>query len=81
LDIDEFISNYLIRIGNRFCLKKLKINGNFHCVFFDEQNKQCSIYSVRPTQCRAFPFWDHFKSHIDEAIKECPGVKMIRVSP
>ncbi|RLB80943.1 MAG: YkgJ family cysteine cluster protein [Deltaproteobacteria bacterium] len=77
LGINDFISHYLVQIGNRFSLKECKINGSFECVFFDDQNRRCSIYSVRPTQCRRFPFWDHFKSNVDEAIKECPGVTIV----
>lgn len=32
------------------------------------------IYEVRPTQCRTFPFWDYFKTRVDELKLECPGV-------
>jgi Fe-S-cluster containining protein len=76
LGIDDFTSRYLVRIGNRFYLKEMKIQGSFHCVFFDEQNRKCSIYSVRPTQCRTFPFWEHFKDNPHEAMQECPGVRL-----
>ena len=81
LDIDDFVSDYVREIGNRFSLKEVKIGGSLHCAFFDEGNRQCSIYGVRPTQCRTFPFWDYFKNHIDEVVKECPGVKLIKGSP
>lgn len=32
----------------------LKSPNDGPCVFYE---KGCSIYSVRPTQCRTFPFW------------------------
>ena len=80
LDTDAFLSSYVRETGNRFFLKEVKIGGSLHCVFFDEKNRQCSIYGVRPTQCKTFPFWDHFKTHMDEAVKECPGVKVFRAS-
>ncbi|MBW2259743.1 MAG: YkgJ family cysteine cluster protein [Deltaproteobacteria bacterium] len=47
--------------------------GSFHCLFFDEKNRRCSIYDVRPTQCRTFPFWEYFRDNPDEILKECPG--------
>ncbi len=72
-DIDRFVSLYLVRIGSRFCLKEVKIKGSFHCLFFDEKNRRCSIYDVRPIQCRTFPFWEYFRDNPDEALKECPG--------
>jgi Fe-S-cluster containining protein len=32
-----------------------KVNGD--CVFF-EKDKGCTIYSIRPRQCRTWPFWE-----------------------
>jgi Fe-S-cluster containining protein len=32
-----------------------KVNGD--CVFYDHE-KGCTIYPVRPRQCRTWPFWD-----------------------
>jgi Fe-S-cluster containining protein len=77
LGTDDFANHCLVRIGNRCCLKEMKIKGSFHCVFFDEQNRKCSIHSARPTQCRTFPFWAYFKNNPHEAIKECPGVRVM----
>jgi Fe-S-cluster containining protein len=39
----------------------IKIKGKadtWTCVFFDEPNKQCSIYDDRPLECRALKCWD-----------------------
>ena len=39
----------------------IKIKGKedtWTCVFFDEENRQCSIYDDRPRQCRALKCWD-----------------------
>lgn len=74
----DFVRDYTKRVGHRFCLKELSISGSLHCVFFDDHTKQCSIYPVRPAQCRTFPFWDHFKKHPEEALTECPGVVLVR---
>jgi Fe-S-cluster containining protein len=35
----------------------LKEKSNFDCVFWDIQG--CTVYHVRPLQCRTFPFWDY----------------------
>ena len=39
----------------------IKIKGKadtWTCVFFDEPNKQCSIYDDRPLECRVLKCWD-----------------------
>ncbi len=38
--------------GRTLCEK-----GNGDCVFFDRE-KGCTVYAVRPPQCRTWPFWD-----------------------
>jgi Fe-S-cluster containining protein len=68
----EFLLDFTIKDGYKWSLKELKIDGEFHCVFL--QNNICSIYSVRPLQCREFPFWNRFKSNINELKLECFGV-------
>ncbi len=74
LDSDEFVTRYLSKIGYRYSLKEIEFLEGFRCVFFDIDKKMCSVYEDRPTQCRTFPFWDHFKNHIREVEKECPGI-------
>jgi uncharacterized protein len=77
LDVTEFIDQYLRKSGYRFSIKELKQRGNYSCVFFDKKRKGCGIYPVRPEQCRTFPFWPYFKTHICELLEECPGVTVI----
>jgi Fe-S-cluster containining protein len=52
---------------------KEKVNGD--CVFYDRQ-QGCTIYAVRPRQCRTWPFWGS-NLRTPEAWKEtcavCPG--------
>ena len=39
----------------------VKIKGKedtWSCIFFDEENKQCSIYRDRPLECRVLKCWD-----------------------
>lgn len=76
LSAEVFIKYYLIKVHYKYSLKELKISGSFQCVFFDDKNKNCSIYKLRPTQCRTFPFWEYFKNNTKEAVKECPGIKI-----
>ncbi len=52
--------------------------ANGPCVLLDE-NKRCSVYPVRPLQCRTFPFWPSvFASPEDLSTtkKECPGISL-----
>ena len=76
LDIEdqEFKNSFLRKVGYRFSLKEIKKNSSYECIFFNSVEKKCSIYSVRPNQCRTFPFWDYFKTNIKEVKKECPGI-------
>ena len=75
LSIEDFGSTYLRKAGHRYSLIEKEIAPeNFACIFFDEAQKRCSIYPVRPRQCRTFPFWEEFKEDEDEVRKECPGI-------
>lgn len=75
LSIEEFASRYLRKVKHRYSLIEKQLSSdNFACIFFDESEKRCSIYPVRPLQCRTFPFWEQFKNNEDEVRKECPGI-------
>ena len=41
-------------IANRVSLTEY---GNGDCTFFDGAARRCTIYPVRPEQCRTWPFW------------------------
>ena len=71
----DFIRTYLNRTGNRLSIKERFTGHDFECVFLEGVEKRCSIYAVRPIQCREYPFWDHFRKHRDQVIKECPGIR------
>ena len=50
------------------------------CIFL--VNNRCSIYPVRPLQCRTFPFWpENLKSQYRWKIvaEDCPGINQGRV--
>ncbi|BAF70101.1 YkgJ family cysteine cluster protein [Nitratiruptor sp. SB155-2] len=72
---EQFKKEYLIKVGYRYSLKELKINGEHFCIFFEE-GKGCTIYPVRPMQCRTYPFWDRYKEkkNLQEVCQECKGI-------
>jgi Fe-S-cluster containining protein len=73
MDIDEFENQYVRRVGVRKSLKELP-NGD--CVFLDGEKRNCRVYSVRPRQCRTWPFWDsNLKTPEDwkHTCEVCPG--------
>ncbi len=59
MSVEEFSRRYLRRVENRLSLVEKE---NTDCVFWERDNG-CTIYPVRPRQCRTFPFWpEHLKS-------------------
>ena len=57
LSVEDFATMYLRKVKHRYSLIEKKLSEeNYACVFFDEEMKRCSIYEVRPLQCRTFPF-------------------------
>ncbi len=71
---DEFVDRYLQKVGYRYTLREKRVGGEYDCIFFDRDRRRCTIYPVRPLQCRTFPFWDYFKDHEEELRNECPGI-------
>ena len=50
---------------------------NGDCIFYRAEEARCSIYGVRPSQCRLFPFWTEvMRSEESWAsyAKSCPGM-------
>jgi uncharacterized protein len=61
-------------ISGKFSVKDIALNGERVCFFFDMDKQNCSIYDVRPTQCRTFPFWESFKKDKKYLEEECPAI-------
>ena len=66
----------LRRVGLRFSLTE-KPDGD--CIFLKREGGKtmCSIYPVRPVQCRTWPFWNgnlRTPDHWNEATTICPGI-------
>lgn len=73
MEVDHFAKRYLRQVGKRFSLKEDP--NTYDCVFL--QDKQCRIYTKRPTQCRSYPFWPQILSSKDAWEREssyCEGI-------
>lgn len=76
----ELKERYLYRKDGRYSIAEKPYDGGAACVFFDEINKNCSVYPARPKQCRSYPFWDRYKgscADLSELCAECAGVKKL----
>ena len=68
---ESFARNYIRSINGRLSLIEY---GSGDCVMYDNG---CRIYSVRPCQCRTFPFWTsnlENREGWEKLKKTCPGV-------
>jgi len=73
INIIDGLRIYFIKRHNRFSIREKALEGEWRCVFLDSRAR-CTIYPVRPLQCRQFPFWPHLKRDISGLKEECPGV-------
>jgi Fe-S-cluster containining protein len=76
VDPDELRTTSVRRVGSRLSLLE-RPNGD--CIFYADG---CTVYPVRPEQCRTFPFWpEHLTrsvwDHLGEV--ECPGINRGRL--
>ena len=72
LSFGQFIKTYIKEESGRYFLKDNEKGG---CIFLEDN--RCSIYSIRPNQCRIFPFWsENLKSRFrwKQLIPLCPGI-------
>ena len=51
---DGSAKHFVRQVGQR---QSLTEEPNGDCVFYDRAGRGCSIYPVRPRQCRTWPFW------------------------
>ncbi|MBY0528883.1 MAG: YkgJ family cysteine cluster protein [Rhabdochlamydiaceae bacterium] len=69
----EFIKKYTHLIQGKRSLKEDP--DNYDCIFLKE--RRCDIYSVRPKQCRTFPWWlENVKNRKawEETAARCEGI-------
>ena len=74
ISTSEFIANYTKKMGPNYSLIDLE-DDNWNCILL--KNGKCSIYNIRPMQCRTYPFWPQ-NIESERAWKEqqnsCPGI-------
>ena len=74
LSVNDFGVKYLFKKGYKYSIKEIKIEDSYECVFYDRATNSCKIYESRPNQCATFPFWDYYKTRVEELKEECPGI-------
>jgi len=77
IDEEKLRETYLRRLGNRTTIIEDPVTRD--CIFLKrvKGQKKCSIYPVRPNQCRTWPFWSDNLQTPDawnEAARTCPGI-------
>ena len=63
-----------VNIGLGFTLS-LKEKADYDCIFLE--NSGCAVYSVRPAQCRTYPYWESLletEENWEDEAEECPGI-------
>ena len=76
----ELVKKYCRKIDGKFSLKERKcLKGEYDCVFLKEVDgrRTCTVYNVRPLQCRTWPFWDGnliTQNSWNRAGVKCPGL-------
>jgi len=71
LPVSQMIADYLTVWEGGYRVREA---DDGRCLFFEGG---CRIYSVRPRQCRTFPFWfTNLRSEWrwQSIVKECPGI-------
>ena len=89
LSVEETLERYCRKIGARVSLKERRSPaGLYDCIFLVERKQKgpdgvvhtlrgCSVYPVRPLQCRTWPFWESNLSDPgiwEASAKRCHGM-------
>jgi uncharacterized protein len=72
IPFDQFTRKYVRQVDRAYSLIE---KPNKDCVFLE--GGKCSVYAVRPTQCRTYPFWPAIVRAPQVWAKEaeqCPGI-------
>lgn len=78
--VEAFRAMYAHQIEDRWSLAEVRSDRGYDCIFLrwtPEGKSLCSIYEVRPAQCRTWPFWPEnlrsFRTYVSQAARRCPG--------
>jgi Fe-S-cluster containining protein len=69
---DEFMKTHVRHVDGKYSLKE---KSKYDCIFL--KDNRCTIYSVRPTQCKTFPWWPanlQSPERWQGAAKSCEGI-------
>ena len=75
ISIEQVHMKYLVQVGDKFSIKDLR-EQNHSCIFL--RDAKCSIYSVRPKQCKTYPFWPSIlksKENWEGEAAHCEGIR------
>ena len=78
LSVSQFKKKYATRVVTRYTL--IEKQPSKDCIFLtatSQGKKGCSVYSLRPLQCRTWPFWrENLSSRWawERAGENCPGI-------
>lgn len=97
LSPEEVVEKYCRKINGRFSFKERRHRGSYDCIFLQDRTvkhrpegadreiettvRVCSIYPVRPLQCRTWPFWESNLASPrtwETAAQRCPGMNQGR---
>ncbi len=70
--VEQVLALYTRLVGRR---RSLREKGNGDCIFY-EKGAGCTIYPVRPRQCRTWPFWESnvvTPESWEKTCEICPG--------
>ena len=71
---DRFRREY---VTDRWEYPSIGEKKNGECLFYNPDTARCGIYTVRPSQCRTWPFWPELLESPGEwarASRRCPGI-------
>ena len=82
ISTESLRKNFLKRVGLRNTIIENLITKD--CIFLQKSNNktQCTIYPVRPGQCRTWPFWPGNLTNPEawnRAAQKCPGINRGRL--
>ena len=72
LPVSEFLAVYTKKLPRGISLRE---KANADCIFYDRA-RGCTIYAIRPRQCRTWPFWESnltSRKSWETMKRGCPG--------
>lgn len=81
MDIADFRARYARKAMGKWTLGEVRRGKDHDCVFlteFPDGKRTCSIYPVRPMQCRTWPFWPSnltSREAWEDSARTCPGMR------